>query len=69
VRMKGVRNLLREVLPERFGAPVDVDGLRLADAVRARHGLQVILGVPVRVEDNHLSSRTHTSITAHLFPR
>lgn len=34
------------------GIPVDVDSLGLADAVGARHGLQVVLGVPVRVEDD-----------------
>ena len=28
-------------------APVDVDGILLANAVRARHGLEVVLGVPV----------------------
>ena len=31
---------------------VDVDRLRLADAVRARHGLEIVLRVPVRVEDD-----------------
>ena len=37
--------------------PVDVDGLGLADAVGARHGLQVVLGVPVGVEDDDSVSR------------
>jgi hypothetical protein len=32
---------------------VDVDGILLADAVRAAHGLQVVLRVPIRVEDDH----------------
>lgn len=33
--------------------PVDVDSVFLADPVGPRHGLQVVLGIPVTVEDNH----------------
>ena len=33
-------------------APIDVDSLCLADTVRARHGLQIVLGVPVAVKDD-----------------
>ena len=33
--------------------PEDLDGLGLADAMAARHRLHVILGVPVRVIDDH----------------
>lgn len=32
---------------------VDLDGVRLSDAVAARLCLQVVLRVPIRVEDNH----------------
>ncbi len=33
--------------------PVDIDGVLLAYPVRSRHGLEVILGVPVAVKDDH----------------
>lgn len=33
--------------------PVDVDSVFLAYPVRPRHGLEVILGVPVAVKDDH----------------
>ena len=41
----------------REGAPVDVDGGVLADAVSTGHGLQVVLRVPVRVKDDDRVSR------------
>ena len=33
--------------------PVDVDSVLLAYPVRSGHGLQVVLGVPVAVKDDH----------------
>ncbi len=33
--------------------PVDVDSVLLAYPVRSRHGLEVVLGVPVAVKDDH----------------
>ena len=36
--------------------PVDVDGVLLAYPVRSGHGLQVVLGVPVAVKDDHCVS-------------
>ena len=49
-----VGQLQHVVLVRALGAElVHLHGLGLADAVHARHGLHVVLRVPVRVEDDH----------------
>lgn len=45
--------LYTKSIPHLHEQPVHVDGARLPDAVRPVHGLQVLHGVPVMLQEHH----------------